>query len=172
MKSRQQHGADDPLDRKKGEEAGYGQMSRRIGELVEIRELDQDGNPTGDWIALRKTNGGLVVNRPRPEVDGSLGEERPMTETNHDSLTVLVEALVNHTAAIGNLVATLTPEVPDFVGTDYIARRLGCSPQWVGRMAERKEIPKDCIVNKTGKGRIWKFRRDKVDHWLADERQG
>jgi hypothetical protein len=172
MTNRKKHGGHGSPDHGEVEEAGDGQRSHRIGEVVEIRELDKDGNPTGDWIALRETTGGLVVDRPRPDAGVSLIEERPMTETNHDSLTVLVEALVNHTAAIGNLVATLTPELPDFVGTDYIARRLGCSPQWVGRMAESNEIPKDCIVNKTGKGRIWKFQRDKVDKWLADKRQG
>ncbi len=95
-----------------------------------------------------------------------------MTATNHDSLTVLVDALVNHTVAIGNLVATLTPGLPDFVGTDYVARRLGCTPQWVGRMAEDKRLPKDCIVNRTGKGRVWKFHRIQIDQWLADKGQG
>ena len=144
------------------------------GEVVEIRELDKDGNPTGDWIALRETTGGgLVVDRPRPDAEGSLsGEERPMTETNHDSLTVLVEALVNHTAAIGNLVATLAPEVPDLVGTDFIARRLAVSKQWVGTMAERGDIPRHCIAPKVSGGRIWKFHREKIEAWLREREEG
>ncbi len=142
------------------------------GEVVEYRELDRDGNPTGDWFALRKTKGGLVVDRPRPDAGVSLsGEERPMIASGNE-FTDLVQALKNQTTAITSLVATLAPEVPDWVGTDYLSRHLGCTPQWVCRMAEKNEIPKDCIVNRTGKGRVWKFHRIQIDQWLADKGQG
>ena len=84
----------------------------------------------------------------------------------------LVAALTDHTRAIGALVATLAPEVPDLVGTDYIARRLGVSKQWVGAMAERGDIPKNCVAPKISGGRIWRFHRDKVEAWLREREQG
>jgi hypothetical protein len=84
----------------------------------------------------------------------------------------LVDALRNHTAAITSLVATLAPEVPDLVGTDYIARKLGVSKQWVGTMAERGDIPRTCITPKVSGGRIWKFHRDRIDAWLREREEG
>ena len=84
----------------------------------------------------------------------------------------LVDALRNHTAAITSLVATLAPEVPDLVGTDYLARKLGVSKQWVGAMAERGDIPRECIAPKVSGGRIWKFHRQKTEAWLRDREEG
>ncbi|GEM_PF-6349488 len=84
----------------------------------------------------------------------------------------LVDALKNHTAAITSLVATLAPEVPDYVGTDYLARKLGVSPQWIGQMAERGDIPRTCIAPKVSGGRIWKFHRDRIDAWLREREEG
>jgi len=84
----------------------------------------------------------------------------------------LVDALRDHTAAITSLVATLAPEVPDLVGTDYLARKLGVSKQWVGAMAERGDIPRECVAPKISGGRVWRFHRSKVDQWLSREGHG
>jgi hypothetical protein len=94
-----------------------------------------------------------------------------MTAGGND-IAALVAALKEHTRAIGSLVATLAPPVPDLVGTDHIARRLGCSPQWVGQLAERGEIPRACIAPKISGGRIWKFHRDKIEAWLREREEG
>ena len=87
-------------------------------------------------------------------------------------ITDLVVALKDHTRAISSLVTTLAPEVPDLVGTDYIARRLGVSKQWVGTMAERGDIPRSCIAPKLSGGRIWKFHRDRIEAWLREREEG
>jgi excisionase family DNA binding protein len=94
-----------------------------------------------------------------------------MTAGGND-IAALVAALKEHTRAIGSLVATLAPPVPDLVGTDYIARRLGVSKQWVGAMAERGDIPRHCVAPKVSGGRIWKFHRDKIEAWLRDREEG
>jgi hypothetical protein len=88
-----------------------------------------------------------------------------------NDFTDLIDALRDHTAAITSLVATLAPEVPDLVGTDHIARRLGCTPQWIAKMALRGDIPRDCIVPKISDGRVWRFRKDRIEAWLR-EREG
>jgi hypothetical protein len=62
--------------------------------------------------------------------------------------------------------------VPDLVGTDYLARKLGVSKQWVGTMAERGDIPRHCIAPKVSGGRIWKFHRDRIDAWLREREEG
>lgn len=95
--------------------------------------------------------------------------ERIAGDTN---IAALVAALNAQTHAIGSLVATLAPKMPELVGTDYLALRLGCTPQWVAKMAERGEIPKHCIAPKVSGGRIWKFYREKLDAWLRDREQG
>ena len=73
---------------------------------------------------------------------------------------------------IERLIEILAPQKPDHVGTDYIARRLGCTPQWVAKMAERGEIPKQCIVPRVSGGRIWKFHREKIEAWLREREEG
>lgn len=87
-------------------------------------------------------------------------------------IAALVAALAEHTRAIGTLVATLAPEVPVMVGTNYVGRRLGCTPQWVAKMAERGEIPKHCILPKVSGGRVWRFHRAQIDAWLRDREEG
>ena len=89
-----------------------------------------------------------------------------------NDFATLVAALADQTRAIGDLVATLTPNAPDLVGTDYIARRLGCTTQWVAQMADRGDIPKECIAPKVSGGRIWKFHRDRIDAWLREREEG
>ncbi len=110
--------------------------------------------------------------RPRSEQGEShSSEERPMIASGND-FADLVDALRDHTAAITSLVATLAPEVPDLVGTDYIARRLGISKQWAGAMAERGDIPRHCIAPKISGGRVWRFHRDRIDAWLREREEG
>jgi predicted DNA-binding transcriptional regulator AlpA len=61
-----------------------------------------------------------------------------------------------------------TPQ--EIVGTDYIANRLGCSSQYVSRMAKEGAIPKSCIKVSSGERRQrWKFIRSEIDRWI-DER--
>lgn len=94
-----------------------------------------------------------------------------MTAGGND-IAALVAALAEHTRAIGTLVATLAPEVPDLVGTEYLAKKLGVSKQWVGTMAERGDIPRRCVAPKVSGGRIWKFHRERVDAWLREREEG
>jgi len=59
------------------------------------------------------------------------------------------------------------PPPPDIVGTDFVAKRLGCTKRWVSEMASNDEIPKQCIVIGTGHGKPWRFHRKLLDKWLA-----
>lgn len=124
----------------------------------------------GQWKAIDFPAPG----RGRPpcaDRESYCAKENPMIASVSD-ITDLVVALKDHTRAISSLVATLAPEVPDLVGTDYIARRLGVSKQWVGTMAERGDIPRNCIAPKVSGGRIWKFHREKIEAWLREREEG
>ena len=99
-------------------------------------------------------------------------EQQNQMIAGSSDFATLVEVLTENTRAIGSLVATLAPPAPDLVGTDYIARRLGVSKQWVGTMAKRGDIPKHCVAPKVSGGRIWKFHRDKIDAWLREREEG
>ena len=58
-----------------------------------------------------------------------------------------------------------TPQ--EVVGTDYVANRLGCSSQYVSRMATEGNIPKACIKVSSGERRQrWKFFRSEIDRWI------
>ena len=111
------------------------------------------------------------IRPPSADRGSHCAEENPMIASVSD-FAALVAALTDHTRAIGALVATLAPEVPDHVGTDYISRRLGCSTQWVAKMAENGDIPKACIAPKVSGGRIWKFHREKIEAWLREREEG
>ncbi len=67
---------------------------------------------------------------------------------------------------VERLIEVLVPKTADLVGTEYIASRLGVSKQWVGKMADKGTIPKNCIAPKVSGGRVWKFHRDRIDAWL------
>lgn len=128
----------------------------------------------GEWKTINSE--AVATDRPRPTDSGSISvsaENKPMEMlAGSNDITALVAALKDHTRAISSLVATLAPEVPDLVGTDYIARRLGVSKQWVGAMAERGDIPRNCIAPKVSGGRIWKFHREKIEAWLREREEG
>jgi hypothetical protein len=135
---------------------------------------EDSGEGGGEWKKFDFPGRG---DRPRASEAGShsneSSRETPMEATaSGNDIAALVEALKEHTRAIGSLVATLAPEVPDLVGTDYIARRLGVSKQWVGTMAERGDIPRNCIAPKVSGGRIWKFHREKIEAWLREREEG
>jgi hypothetical protein len=58
-----------------------------------------------------------------------------------------------------------TPQ--EVVGTDYVARRLNCTSQYVSRMANEGAIPKACIKVSSGERRQrWKFFRSEIDRWI------
>jgi hypothetical protein len=134
------------------------------------------GSSTGESVGVGhwKTIDFPASDRVRPpcaDRESYCAKENPMIASVSD-ITDLVVALKDHTRAISSLVATLAPEVPDHVGTDYIARRLGVSKQWVGTMAERGDIPRHCIAPKVSGGRIWKFHREKIEAWLREREEG
>ena len=124
----------------------------------------------GQWKAMDFPDSGSARS-PFVQTRSYCAEDNPMIAGGND-ISTLVAALKEHTRAIGSLVATLAPPVPDLVGTDYIARRLGVSKQWVGTMAERGDIPRHCIAPKVNGGRIWKFHRDKIEAWLREREEG
>jgi hypothetical protein len=78
---------------------------------------------------------------------------------NTDSLSI--------PASLARIADALTPQVPDVVGTPYVAGRLGCTTVWVAEMVRNGEVPKTCLVPGTGHGKPWKFYRRKIDEWLA-----
>ena len=62
------------------------------------------------------------------------------------------------------------PPPPDVVDSVYVAQKLGCTTTWVADMARNGSIPASCLVPGTGKGKLWKFYRAKIEKWLQDRR--
>ena len=58
------------------------------------------------------------------------------------------------------------PAPPDLIGTAYIAKKLGISVSWVNGLIHTEQIPSSCIVPGTGKGKPWKFYRDRIEAWI------
>jgi hypothetical protein len=73
-------------------------------------------------------------------------------------------------APLTRIADVLTPPTADVVGTDYIAKHLGCTGVWVSDLARRQVIPANCVVPGSGHGSRWKFYRAAVDRWLASRR--
>jgi len=99
-----------------------------------------------------------------------------------DVLLRLAKATENLAAAIGNsqgdmdeLVGEVRrisnhfdPPASEVVGTDYLAKALGCTQTWIAELVRTGEIPPSCIVPGTGNGKPWKFYRRKLDRWMRE----
>ncbi len=70
-------------------------------------------------------------------------------------------------AEVRRIADVLDPPPPDLVDRGYVAGRLGCTTTWVADLARNGEIPASCIVPGTGNGKPWKFRRTRIDEWIA-----
>ena len=108
----------------------------------------------------------LGVNRP-PFAEEEFSYEKENLKVNETYLAP--ESFERIAQGIERLIEVLVPKTSELVGTEYIASKIGKSKQWIGKMAERGAIPKDCIAPKVSGGRIWKFYRDKIDAWLLEQ---
>ena len=87
-----------------------------------------------------------------PEQAAIVAEQSPALDT----IANAVERLADHFA----------PAPQDIVGTDYVARKLGCTLIHAARLARDGGIPRSCIVPGTGTGKLWRLYRRRVDEWL------
>lgn len=55
------------------------------------------------------------------------------------------------------------------VGTPYVAERLGVSVRWISDLIRKGDIPKSCIVPRSGEGKYWRFWKDKIDDWIEQK---
>jgi len=69
--------------------------------------------------------------------------------------------------AIKRIADHFDPPLPDKVGSDYVASRLGCTTTWVADLVRQGEIPFHCVVPGTGNGKPWKFFRSRIDSWIT-----
>jgi hypothetical protein len=74
--------------------------------------------------------------------------------------------LVRIAIALERIADHLAPEPENVVGTDYVARKLGCTSTHVARMVRDGNVPLSCVVPGCGDGRPWKFLRQRIDDWL------
>jgi hypothetical protein len=68
--------------------------------------------------------------------------------------------------SVERLSAHFTPAQSEIVDSGYVAGKLGCTTTWVSEMSRAGRIPKMCVVPGTGKGKLWKFYRRKIDAWM------
>lgn len=100
---------------------------------------------------------------------GSGDDDRPSDRSAPEPALLLAEALkVWQTISedIRRIADRLDPAPPAKVGTEYVARKLGCSTQWITELIRQGEIPANCIVPGTGNGKPWKFHRIHIDRWI------
>lgn len=88
-------------------------------------------------------------------------------EQRLDRIETDLPSVAAFSEAISRLANHFAPEPANIVGSRYVADRLGCTTAWVGRMAFKGIIPRGCVVPGTGKGRLWKFYRGRIDDWMA-----
>jgi len=74
--------------------------------------------------------------------------------------------LASAATSLCRLADRFAPGPTAVVGTPYVAGRLGCTTVWVAELVRNGEIPTHCIVPGTGRGKVWKFYREKIDRWL------
>jgi hypothetical protein len=94
------------------------------------------------------------------QVDDFLDQQAAPPSSPHNGLSSLI-------VEIRRIADALDPPPPDLVDSGYVAGKLGCTTTWIADMARNGEIPTPCIVPGTGRGRPWKFRRTRIDEWIA-----
>jgi hypothetical protein len=98
------------------------------------------------------------------------GNGMMVTETAVDSFIAGLNGDGAYLAVIASSLKRLAdhvdPPPPDIIGTDYIAEKLGCTLEWIAKMAMRGDIPRNCVVPGTGNGKPWKFYRSRIDPWI------
>ena len=94
------------------------------------------------------------------------------SSSNHPVDPAQVQAFFQDVHAIADALTRLAdhvvPPPADIVDTTYVADRLGCSIEWISQQARQGLIPKSCLVEGTGNGKPWKFRRHQIDDWIAN----
>jgi hypothetical protein len=75
-------------------------------------------------------------------------------------------AAVSVEESLARIADALAPKKGNIVGTRYVADRLGCTTTWIAELLRKAEIPRHCVVPGTGKGKPWKFYRDRIDRWI------
>ena len=78
------------------------------------------------------------------------------------------EAIATIADALNRIADHFDPPPSDVVDSVYVRQKLGCTTTWVAEMARKGDIPAACIVPGTGKGKLWKFYRSKIDKWLEE----
>jgi predicted DNA-binding transcriptional regulator AlpA len=84
--------------------------------------------------------------------------------SSSENMLALLERIATSLERIAN---KLDPLPGDKVGTRYVADKLGCSTIWITELIRKGELPPSCIVAGTGKGKLWRFHRSRIDAWLA-----
>ena len=97
----------------------------------------------------------------------------------HSTLERIAVALEQTVACLRTFVADfhrvadhIAPPPAQVVGSKYIAKRLGVSTTWIAELARNGSILADCLVKGTGKGKVWRFDREKIDAWIDEDRPG
>jgi hypothetical protein len=151
--------------------------NRKSQEMRRQHQVPRPERPVGERVGIDEWKvidfSSQQSSRLPCAIAGSVSSSREVSSViaSGNDITALVAALMDHTRAIDTLVATLAPETPDYVGTEYLARKLGMSPQWIAKMAERGDIPRHIIAPKVSGGRIWRFDRAKLDAWLRNREE-
>jgi hypothetical protein len=136
-----------------------------------------NGNPTATGFSFEPLPDGNVRIEFHAD-DGEVINEQVITGDAFGHLATVVHltqvavagtppALDTIAAAIDRLADHFAPAPQDIVGTEYVARKLGCTPIHAARLARDGQIPRGCLVPGTGTGKPWKLYRRRVDEWLA-----
>ena len=105
--------------------------------------------------------------------NAAMGYELNQLRAPTGSAIPLIPALADLASiakSLARIADVVDPPPPDKVDTSYVAKRLGIGLARVSQMAGQGEIPPSCIVAGTGKGKLWKFHRARIDEWIDNGR--
>lgn len=151
-------------------------------EIIELNELNSDEQKAVFAVLKPLQLAGEKTRFLESEADAAIKEvrcrpreTRPLFSDAEEDNNLIdfngtTEPFERIAEGIERLIEVLVPKTSELVGTEYIASKIGKSKQWIGKMAERGTIPKNCVAPKIGGGRIWRFHRDKIDAWLEEQR--
>lgn len=152
-----------------------------VGDVVELRALDAEGNPVGDPLVVRYTAEGKVVERPRSGSGGSLSRTREETATmDMTAPTTSLADILGRLATVaekwlekqvGQVEAEVPSGDPMFLTPEEAATILRLHVQTVLKWCREGEISAMKLGgNKVnGKGGKYLIPREAVDAYLREQ---
>lgn len=119
-------------------------------------------------LSFDPSNPAQMLAAPESRPAAFAGDSDSITSFDQQRLAAFFNDVHTIASSLLRIADYVDPPPADIVGTPYVAQKLGCTTAWVTELIKTSAIPKSCIVEGTGNGKVWKFHRRTIDEWISN----